>query len=218
MKLMSPVTKMLLALLSRNKQNALCWYARSIPSAQNALDIFRGDWISRLPGPLSQLPTGTANLFDDERVHWFAKEIGGFEANTRAFLKCLVVKELFDLHHVSFLCGDFLEYLRHRDDTEFDLCVACGVLYHMENPAELIALLVSRSGILAAKFGAAKAGTHAGFEQTLHRKEYGPTLYWSGFCGGTASVCQWMKREDILRCLPDHRNGPAFAVTATKIE
>lgn len=280
MKLMSPVTKMLLALLAPRKQNALDWYARSSPTAQNAVDVFKADWLSELPASTSGISSGgTASLFKDERIQWFADEIGGIqgqsalelgplegghaymldklgassvlsiEANTKAFLKCLVVKEIYDLQRVKFMCGDFLEYLRGPDTSQFDLCVASGVLYHMENPAELIALLarrckkhlllwthyydetlVSKKGILAAKFSSAKQAEHEGFRHTLYRKEYGPTLYWRGFCGGTASVCHWMKRDEILRCLehfgfgdlriafdrPNHANGPSFAVTATK--
>jgi hypothetical protein len=280
MKLMSPVTKMLLALLSPRKQNALDWYARSYPSEQNAVDIFKTDWLSRLPEPPSGLQqTGTARLFTDERIQWFVDQLGGIEgmsalelgplegghaymldklgaasvlsieANTKAFLKCLVVKELYDLHRVKFTCGDFLEYLRGADQRQFDLCVASGVLYHMENPVELIALLanrckkhlllwthyyddalVAKKGILAAKFSSSQQADHQGFKHTLYRKEYGPTLYWRGFCGGTASVCNWMKRDDILRCLDhfgfgdlriaferlDHSNGPSFAIMATK--
>jgi SAM-dependent methyltransferase len=63
-----------------------------------------------------------------------AREVIAIEANPRAYLKCLIIKELLDLRRVRFLCGDFLEYLR-ADGTDFDLVFASGVLYHMRNLA-----------------------------------------------------------------------------------
>jgi hypothetical protein len=106
-------------------------YAASAPSPQNAIDIFEGEWASQLPDPT--LRAGSITLFDDYRIKWFAEHLGGFqnktvlelgpleaghtymlerlgaasilaiEANTRAFLKCLIVKELFDLRRARFL-------------------------------------------------------------------------------------------------------------------
>ena len=135
-------------------------YVRTTPTPQNALNIFQGEWTSRLPEPLAQYQAGTLGLFDDERIKWLASEIGGLseksvlelgplegghtsmleqlgaaditaiEANTRAFLKCLIVKELLNLQHAHFLCGDCVEYL-HQPGPSFEVCVASGVLYHM---------------------------------------------------------------------------------------
>ena len=53
------------------------------------------------------------------------------EANTRAFLKCLISKEIFGLNKCHFLLGDFTEYLNKLDEhIRFDLVFASGVLYH----------------------------------------------------------------------------------------
>ena len=224
-------------------------YTTSAPSPQNTLDIFRGEWSSAFPEPFSTLQAGRIGLFCDNRVQWFAKTVGGvedkavlelgplegghsymldrlgaarvvaIESNTRAFLKCLIVKELLGLERVHFLFGDFLEYLRTREDM-FDLCIASGVLYHMQNPAELIALLsrcckghlclwthhydatiISSSPRLASKFTQESSQDFNGFRHTLYRHEYQAALEWSGFCGGSAPTSNWMTREDIVRCL-----------------
>jgi len=260
--------KSMISAPAESGQNVLDWYVASAPAPQNALDIFRGEWSSRLPAPLAQCQAGNANLFEDDRVTWFADQIGGIEGktalelgplegghsymleklgaesvvavegNTRAYLKCLVVKELLDLRRVRFLCGDFLAYLRADDGTRFDMCLASGVLYHMQDPVELIAGLarkckshlllwthyydegiIRNSPVLAPKFTGATTAVHEGFQHTLHRQEYQTALKWGGFCGGTAPTSNWMSREDILACLRhfgfqdlriafDHRDHP----------
>jgi hypothetical protein len=138
-----------------------------MPSAQTALDIFKGAWKSKLPGNLS---SGDQERFADTRVQWFMKtadlgtlegqrilELGPFEAynthqfckfgatdvtaiegNTINFLKCLVVKEVLGFG-ARFLCGDFLEYLR-ASSRPYDLVWASGVLYHQTKPLELLRL------------------------------------------------------------------------------
>src|SRR5215213_6466535 len=110
-------------------------YVRSAPSNQHALDIFKGEWAAILPAPFNDLRAGNLNLFYDNRAYWALNELGGcqgqrvlelgpcegqhsymleqwgaasitsIEANTRAYLKCLIVKEVLGLQRVHFLCG-----------------------------------------------------------------------------------------------------------------
>lgn len=142
----------------------------SPPSPQNALDAFRGEWISAMPPELGPLEAGQMPLFQDPRVAWALERLGGvagqrvlelgpmeaghtymleragareilaIEGNRRCFLKCLVVKEVARLRAARFELGNFVEYLRTSTD-RFDLCLASGVLYHMANPLELVHLL-----------------------------------------------------------------------------
>ena len=224
-------------------------YVTSAPSPQNALDIFKREWTSELPGELASLHAGTIPLFEDDRVEWFVDQVGGVqgktvlelgpleaghsymlerlgaasivavEANTRAFLRCLVVKELLWLERVRFLCGDFREYLR-TNQTKFDVCLASGVLYHMANPLELISLvaqasdqvyvwthyydqqIVSSTPHLAQQFSGSEPAEYAGLQHTLHRRIYGEAgLGWKGFCGGDKPFSCWLSREDILNGL-----------------
>ena len=142
-------------------------YVRAAPSEANAVDIFKGEWWSALPGRLAGIPAGNLPLFDDKRVHWAIEALGGvagksvlelgpmeaghtwmleqagaasvvsIEANSRCFMKCLIVKEVVGLTRSRFLHGDFEEYLRATSE-RFDAVVASGVLYHMRNPVELL--------------------------------------------------------------------------------
>lgn len=223
-------------------------YVTSAPSVQNALDIFSGEWASKLPGYLQSIEAGQIRLFQDPRIQWAVEKFGGIqgdrvlelgpleaghtymleklgaasiiavEANTRAYLKCLIVKEIMGLTRTHFLCGDFVEYLRNSPD-KFDVCFASGVLYHMLNPVELLTLMaevsdkifiwthyydaeiIHRNAIVAPKFTDSIAADHNGFKHTLYRYEYATALDSPGFCGGSNPFSYWMNREELLSCL-----------------
>ncbi|HZM69124.1 MAG TPA: class I SAM-dependent methyltransferase [Candidatus Cryosericum sp.] len=224
-------------------------YVLKAPDPQNALDIFSDEWASRLPPPLDGHRAGSHPLFDDARIRWLDREVGGVagksalelgplegghaymlerlgaeevvavEGNTRAYLKCLIVKEVLGLRRVRFLCGDILEYLR-REERRFDLCLASGVLYHMQDPVELIDLLSRRcAGFLllwthyydpvmvrsdrrlARKFGSGREHERGGFRHTLYPYHYRDAREKPGFCGGALPTSAWMTREEILSAL-----------------
>jgi hypothetical protein len=147
-----------------------------------------------------------------------AASVTAIEANTRAFLKCLVVKELYDLGRCHFLCGDFREYLR-TGTQRFDLCLAAGVLYHQSNPVELLELLsraadklyvwthyfdaavVGSDPTISCRFSGTTAAVHAGFRHTLHHYEYGRVLKDQRFCGGSNPGSCWLERADLMSAL-----------------
>jgi hypothetical protein len=223
-------------------------YVTSAPSFQNALDIFKGEWWSQLPQQFSTLQAGQIPVFEDPRVHWALSELGSvtgqsalelgplegghtymleraglasilsIEANPRAYLKCLIVKEIVELKKTRFLCGDFLEYLR-ASPAPFDLVFASGVLYHLTNPAELIALLsrttrrlflwthyydrdiISRHSKLATKFKPPEQSEYAGFRYQVFRFDYRGSSRLARFCGGSRPYAHWMLRKEIIACL-----------------
>src|SRR3954467_8350863 len=72
-----------------------------------------------------------------------AKSVTAVEANARAYLKCLVAKETFGMPHAHFRLGDCLLHLRDGGQ-DYDIGVACGILYHLTNPVELLELLARR--------------------------------------------------------------------------
>jgi hypothetical protein len=232
----------------RESHNILDEYVQIAPTDQNALDIFKGEWSSHLPGRWKDLEAGTISLFDDARIAWAAEQLGGFdgqrvlelgpleaghtymleslgaesilaiEANTRAYLKCLIVKEILGLNRSRFVLGDFISFLR-QNEAHFDVCLASGVLYHMQNPCELIQLisqtsnkiilwthyydqkLIQAKGRVADKFSVHLKKNHNGFDHVLYKYSYGDALNWRGFCGGGLSYSSWMSRNDILACL-----------------
>lgn len=147
-----------------------------------------------------------------------ARSITAIEANARAYLKCLIAKETFGMPRARFLLGDCLEYLR-ATERRFDVAIACGILYHLTNPVELLELLARRADALylwtvyydpefvaknpvpGAKFSEALKVEHAGFAHTVHRFNYGPSLDWKGFCGGGDIYSYWMEKDEIVEAL-----------------
>ena len=147
-----------------------------------------------------------------------AASVTAVEANSRAYLKCLIAKELFGMPRARFLLGDCDAYLRETDRT-YDIAVACGILYHQTNPVEMLELLARRSRALflwtvfydpefvaanpvpGAKFSEALKMDHAGYPHTVHRFNYGPSLDWKGFCGGGEIFSYWMEKSEIIGAL-----------------
>ncbi len=251
-------------------------YIAARPTAQNALNIFRGEWSSRFPSEYPELKAGTAPLFEDPRIAWGMAELGGvagqrvlelgplegghsfllerygaasvtaIEANTRAYLKCLVAKEILGMQRTRFLCGDFMEYLRH-EPPRFDLVLASGVLYHLREPAELIdrlaritdrvllwthyyADVIRQRPHLAHRFRHRRSRVYAGFAHTLYQQDYLESVGRRDYCGGMTPSTFWMRRDELLDCLhyfgfvdqrihmeePDFGNGPCLLIAARK--
>ena len=53
-------------------------YATGAPSAQAAVDIFKGEWSSALPADLG-VEAGTVGLFEDARITWVLERLGSVE-------------------------------------------------------------------------------------------------------------------------------------------
>jgi hypothetical protein len=219
-------------------------YCAERPSPQTALDIFKGAWKSALP-PETGLVTGLKQVFHrDPRVLWVKAllpdgfrgmdvlELGPFEGydsrlfeelgaasvtavegNNINFLKCLVLKTALGLE-TDFLYGGFLEYLKSCE-RRFDIVWASGVLYHSEDPIELLRQVGERSDRLflwthyfadtlvqtkhAAAFDATKNVTRDGM--TLHYHSYQLERFRDGrplhYEGGQEAFSYWMERKDI---------------------
>ena len=194
---------------------------------------------------------GSARLFEDDRVLWVEQTFGGFsgweilelgplegghaymfqnrgankvisiEANTRAFLKCLCVKEIFKLDRVEFKLGDFVSYLEN-EDPRFDLVFASGVLYHMEEPLKLLKLIsrasdrlfiwthyydqevISNREDLRRKFSPLSSFEYDGVSYEYSTQAYQDSLEWTGFCGGSKPTSKWLTRDSIMRALEQY--------------
>ena len=232
-----------------NRSSKNDYYVTNIPSPQNAIDIFKGEWSSKFPDFMPNIEAGEINLFEDSRLLWLLTEVGSLEgknvlelgplegghsymlenngaesiiaieANTRAYLKCLITKELLNLNKVDLLCGDFISYLQDPDCPAFEIAIASGVLYHMINPIELISLLASRcseyiflwthyydekwaqTNPLGARFLDAEEKNHSGFSCQLFRQYYGSSTSLGAFCGGSRPYSYWMPKSEIINCL-----------------
>jgi 2-polyprenyl-3-methyl-5-hydroxy-6-metoxy-1,4-benzoquinol methylase len=222
-------------------------YVDWLPRAENAFRIFEGEWTSSLPGFNTG---GKAKLFEDGRIAWYEEKLGSFagkrvlelgplegahttmmthrgaevlaiEANQRAFLRCLAVKEVLDLQGAKFLLGDFVRYLS-ENPPNFDFVLASGVLYHMRDPVGLLRAIaavtdaiglwthyfdpeaLAEKGRVPQNFTLQPRRVQVGSRQIeLYDQKYLESLKWSGFCGGTAPGSAWMTRDGILGVLED---------------
>lgn len=224
-------------------------YVLTEPSNQNVLDIFKGQWSSRLPDDFGLVTKpGTARLFEHSLVVWAEETLGSFsnwnilelgplegghsymlqsrnakkvtsvEANTRAFLKCLCIKEILKLDRVEFKLGDFMSFLENHN-SQYDMVFASGVLYHMEEPIRLLEL-VSRAtdrlfiwthyydqgrifnrAELKHKFNPVSSFEYDGVSYEYSTQSYKESLDWLGFCGGPKPVSKWLTRDSIIKAL-----------------
>lgn len=241
--LASPLRR--LAAASRSRPVAL---VDAAPSPQHALDLFRGEWAGALPAPCDGYEAGRLPLFADAPLEWAIGELGGVsgrtvlecgpmegshtwlleqrgarsitavEAHPRAYLRALVAKEVLGLTRARFLLGDFVKYLQ-TTDTRFDVGIASGVLYHMPEPVELLALLARacdgvylwthyfdagqlvRRPNVEARFKPPQTRTVHGFTHEVHPYFYEAERYRASFCGGTRPSSAWLDRETLLGCL-----------------
>lgn len=223
-------------------------YVAEAPHPQHAVDLFKGNWTSALPLPALKAKAGTLNLFDDDRIHWLIGELGGvdgadilelgplegghtsmmhasgarsvlaIEANTTAYMKCLIVKELLGLDRARFLLGDFVGWLQ-ENDRQWDLIVASGVLYHMVDPVHLLELISSRTNRLflwTHVFDAdampecderrqpiigVEEQTWQGMTFRLYRRTHLDTTATPTFCGGVHAHPAWLEKTQLLDIL-----------------
>lgn len=233
-----------------NKTGIGPYYERRPPSEQNVADLFRGSWKSRLP---HGLVSGTAPMFEDGRPAWAARVIpGGFadkdvlelgpfegyqtygiaragarriisvEANSVNFLKCLCVKELYGLHAARYVFGDVLGYVSTCAQS-FDVVWASGILYHLQNPTELIRCIARLAPYAYVWTHYYDARAMAALDQVqrphfvpdrdvvrrygerdvvLHARSYlipdygnEVPMYWEG---GLDEVAYWLEKDDIV--------------------
>lgn len=150
--------------------------------------------------------------------HAGADRVLAIEANTRAFLKCLCVKEIFGLDRVHYVLGDFMQHLEGSTE-QFDITLASGVLYHMTEPMRLLDHLskasdriilwthyydetvITANPNLSHKFSPLQRGDYNGFAYDWVVQSYKESLEWAGFCGGGHETSVWLGRQSILNFL-----------------
>lgn len=231
--------------------NILDEYVKLAPNPQNMVDLFKGEWSSKLPAINEQeIISGHADLFNDQRMillnnhyslagknvlelgpleagHTFmvhemgAQNIVGVEANSRALLKCLVVKELYHLNNANFILGDAMEYLRNCKE-HFEITIASGILYHSTSPPEFIENCCKVSDrvfvwthyynpAIMDDYDNLKGKCNTKLEVHYRNKvltamqfDYLSSLEWSGFCGGLSPFSIWLKKEDTLQIFEEN--------------
>ena len=231
-------------------QQILDVYLHTPPSDQNAVDLFKGEWASIFPPPHGEIKAGGVPLFQDGRVAWAIDRLGGvrgqkvlelgpleaghsymleqagaasvyaIESNTRAYLKCLVAKEVLGMTRTKFGCGDFMAYLDQTDE-QYDTIVAAGVLYHMKDPLRALQLIgshtrrayiwthyydqkvITDSWYLVQRFDPKPESESLadGHTVELHRQIYNDSLGEQTYCGGGQNYSLWMTRDGLFDTL-----------------
>lgn len=219
-------------------------YVVGMPSAQNAFNILPG-WNHALPPELG-VTGGKGAFYADTRITWLTEQMGpiegmrilelgpleashtymleqqkpaslcAIEANKLAYLRCLVVKEVLNLKTARFLLGDFCEWLE-KSEERYDLIVASGVLYHMQDPLRLIELIAARTDAFylwthymseqampkgdprrEAFVGEVEVREHRGCAVHLYKRSYLGAWKNKSFCGGAHDLHRWIERDDLL--------------------
>lgn len=217
------------------------------PSDQNAVDLFGDTWASAIPLP--GVTSGPGALFTDPRVAWLLDGVGpldgmdvlelgalegghtamllkrgaahvtAIEANASAFLRCLVAQNLLGLSRAKFMLGNF-EKLLERRGTRFDLILASGVLYHLQDPLRVLQDIVASTdrvciwshfydpaGIRSA-FGGRNPFSGrcwprslGGSTLTYHELDYGKLRRSRLFRGGVGATAIWLELDEVVSFL-----------------
>lgn len=223
-------------------------FSEELPSHQASLDLFKDGWISAMPEGSGLNGGSLVNSFIDGRVTWAAKILGGLanktilelgpfeayntfqfekmgangiisiEGSAQNFIKCLIVKNIFNLSS-TFLFGDFNKYLT-LTKSKFDICWASGVLYHLTNPLEFLEGISSVSDtvfVWTQYYDSAVIKNHPeeykfspeqdvmvpfqGRQLTLHSRYYKEKPTSALYSAGSADMAYWMELDDILYVL-----------------
>jgi SAM-dependent methyltransferase len=167
-------------------------------------------------------------------------DVTAVEANTEAYLKCLIVKELTGLARTRFLYGDFIEYLRGAGEEKFDLIFCCGVLYHMSDPVALIEAIAAHTSRVflwthyyaegATAETVSEKVTRNGQAYLYYRRQNVDRLS-AAYRGGGQPTSTLMSRDGIFLAFQslgfvhselhqdelEHPGGPCFSVSFWKV-
>jgi hypothetical protein len=156
---------------ARTEYGILDAYCMERPASQQVLDIFRGEWSSKMPAGcgLTTAP-GHAPLFEDDRVVWAISQAGGVDGRRileigplegghssmleKAGASEVVAVEANNRSFLKCLCIKEVFHLRHvrfllgdcvafmeHDAGGWDMVFASGILYHMKEPVRFLQLL-----------------------------------------------------------------------------
>lgn len=221
-------------------------YVISMPSHQNAVDVVPG-WNCSFP-PEFAVTAGSLATYQDPRIAWMLEKFGSaanksvlelgplegghtvmleragaevdaVEANQLAYLRCLITKEIFGMSRSRIWMGDFVKWLE-ATEKKYDLIVASGVLYHLNDPLHLIELIARRSD--AVYFWTHFMNENYMPPQDPRRQVFAPSpeiqefhglkvrtylrTYLNAdknanFCGGPMDEHRWLERDDLLAAL-----------------
>jgi len=140
-----------------------------------------------------------------------AREVIAVEGLSNCFLKCLIIKEIFGLNKAKFIFGDFCYYVKNYEGRKFDLVMASGVLYHQENPAELIYQLANITDVVMVWSQVASINHPSREEGSViaYGNTYtGKIMRWNtvrqdSYCASLSDIGFWMYPDEMRKCFTD---------------
>lgn len=144
-----------------------------------------------------------------------AKEVIAVEGISDCFLRCLIVKEAFQLTNAKFIFGDFCRYIKNYSGEKFDVISAAGVLYHQSNPAQLIydmSRITDKVFVWSHVAGKKRKGYSSkevmvkanGIEyRGLDRDWRVLRKTFDRYCASLNDFAVWLYPEEMLRCFKD---------------
>lgn len=138
-----------------------------------------------------------------------AWDVIAVEGLSDCFLRCLVVKEAFQLKRAYFLFADFNDYVANYSGPKFDIVSAAGVLYHQTNPVELIFNL-SKITDTVIVWSQVASDTKPSMMETEVKgykgkiNDYrGTRLKSESYCAGLNEWAFWFYPDEMKRCFKD---------------
>lgn len=222
-------------------------YETSFPRYQNAINALPG-WNQAFQPELG-LEAGNVHLYHDPRILWAIEQAGSLagkrileigpleaahtwlldqqgpalidavEANKLCYLRCLVTKEILQLKTARFHLGDCQLWLEQRPH-RYDLVVASGVLYHMQDPVRFLEAVAARTDAVfiwthyaddeamppgdprrGAFVGKVEVQNRLNIDIRLHPRSYLGAWKDKAFCGGMHDLHRWIDKKDLLALL-----------------
>lgn len=162
-----------------------------------------------------------------------AREVIAIEGRQENFSKCLIVKNAYALDRCRFLFGDLNDILPTVSGP-FDLCLALGVIYHLDDPVKTIyqiAKMASRifvwSHYAIPEFPAGEI-SEIRYNGCVYRGKH-VTEDTDHYLSGLDKMSFWLLEEDLIKVVHDagfnkidivakekHEHGPAITFLAQK--
>jgi hypothetical protein len=185
---------------------------QTAPTPQHAVDIFAGQWSSRLPPDAPAVSHSERDVCPASHQVLLGDFVHYFRQSQERFDVCVASGMLYRMSDP----GELIRLIALRSNA-----VYCWTHYY---DAEVL----SRNWRTAHWVVPGDTRTTEGFSYKLFVHKYGAVRDTSRFCGASAPNAGWMRRDDIALAFrhfgftrfeqafeqPDHRNGPAFAFVA----
>jgi len=137
-----------------------------------------------------------------------AKKIISLEGRLSSYIKCCAIKNIFELTNAKFYFED-LRSVELKKFGKFDVCLCSGILYHLPNPAELIAKIseVAPRILINSHYSNDKIPHSEEVEIIMNGKKYKGKKYdgedIDNINSGLQQYSFWFYKDDFIQALKD---------------